>query len=360
MSDEVVKLTADLRRTREQLAVRTKERDDVKLRLNKNDVRITTMRKELAKAHEQLDKVGADLSISTANLKCRELELAEQSVKVVIAQLETTKQTKLLKESDVSLEARTAELEKANRDLKLTMRRQDEFVAAVTHDLKSPLLGATRILEMLAAGQVSTENQNAVFSQLLESHREMLRMILNMLDVYRHDGGAITPVFGTVSISSLLNDCMETFSFNIAEKNLSTVIEVEADAEKVIADVLLLKRVLTNLISNAVKFSKVGGQIKVSVTRREANFQISVRDNGVGMNPEQKTNVFQRILQPGRDSNVHTGTGLGLYLSRELAVAMAGDLTFSSELNLGSEFVLTLPVDRDPSDSSKDLELQIA
>lgn len=343
MSDELRRLTADLRRSQEQLAIRIKERDEIKKRLNDSDLRFTEMQQELAKAHKQLSVAGTELSITTANLQSRELVLAEQSVKFVMAELEVKKQTKLLRDSDMSLEARTAELERANHELKLTMRRQDEFVAAVTHDLKNPILGATRILEMLVSGSVPSEKQLAVFKQLLETNREMLRLILNMLDVYRHDGGAVTPVFGPVAIATLLKNCVETFMFNIEEKKLSVSVEVQEGAEMFTSDELLLRRVLTNLISNAVKFSKSGGFVKVRVKRDGVLIRVSVQDNGVGMTEEQKQNVFQRFLQPSHDK--HCGSGLGLYLSKTLATALRGDLTFTSELQQGSEFILSLPLE---------------
>jgi len=237
----------------------------------------------------------------------------------------------------------TADLERTNSELELKMRQQDEFIAALTHDLKSPLLSTTRILEMLISSQLTAEQQVEALNRLLGSHREMLRMILNMLDVHRQDGGGIVPLFGRVKIYPLLTECVDAFSFNINEKELSVSIHVEDDVECILTDELLLRRIITNLVSNAIKFSERCGRVTVRGFKREQSYKISVWNNGLAMTEKQKQSIFQHFLQSSRDCESHHGTGIGLYLSRGLAVTLSGDLTFTSEVESGTEFVLTLP-----------------
>lgn len=315
----------------------------MQLKLVKSDERLVQAEKALLDKDRLREQSETELTLSAALLESKELELARQAAQLAMSALEVVQKNKELRATDNSLAKRTEELEKRNRELNEMMRQREDFVAAITHDLKSPLLSATRILEYLVSGRIPAERQNLVFNQLLESNREMLLMIFNLLDVYRCDAGSIVAICEEVDIPSTIQYCVEPFDFSLKEKQLKLIVNVEDDVKTIEGDGLLIKRILTNLLSNAIKFSKMDGEVVVRAWRVGKRLMISVRDSGAGMSDEQKRCVFQRFWQTHKSRESGTGTGLGLYLSKELAATIGGELTFVSELDAGSEFTLSLP-----------------
>lgn len=223
------------------------------------------------------------------------------------------------------------------------IHNREDLLAALAHDLKSPLLSATRILEFLVAGEIPPERQQAVFSQMLESHREMLRLIWNLLDVYRNDAGRLTPVSEEIDVGNLVSQCVDQFSFAISEKKIDVHLLVEG-TPIVRSDSLLLKRILTNLLSNAVKFSHDSGIITIRSCCSNDRCNTSVQDNGPGMNEQEKSGIFKRFWQTERSRETGSGTGLGLAISKEMAHLLGGDLVFESEVGIGTTFTLSVPV----------------
>jgi len=344
MSDNKSQLQLDLDFSQKQLSERTRERDEVQLKLVRSDERLFSIEQALVDTNSVLERTEADLTVSAARLESRELELAQQAAKLAMTAVELAQKSSQLRKTDASLFKRTVELENANLELKAMMQQREDFVAALTHDLKSPLLSSTKILEFLVKGQIPVEKQTAIFNELLESHREMLRMIFNLLDVYRHESGKLVPLSEEVDVRALVHQCLEQFSFNVAEKQLHVSSIIDDDIHIVKTDDLFLRRILTNLLSNAVKFSRRGGPIIVRAFREPDLIKIAVKDSGPGMSIEQQARIFERFCQTlNSRENGGVGTGLGLFLSRELATTLGGSLTFVSDHDVGSEFTLTLP-----------------
>lgn len=344
VSDNENQLKTDLSSSIKRLDERTRERDEIQLKLVKSDARLLAAEQALEVNNRLLKKTDTNLSISTAILESKELELAEQKAKLAMSALEIVQKKRQLMASDLSLAKRTDELERTNQELKAMITQRENFVAAITHDLKSPLLSATRIMEYLVEGQIPQERQPEVFKQLLESNREMLRMLFNLLDIYRFDAGKVTPLSELVDVPQLVAQCVEQFRFNIDEKKIDIAITVESEVGTIESDGVLLKRIFTNLLSNAVKFSSYEGKIVVRIWCDDDFLYTSVQDNGTGMSEEQKLGIFKRFWQTGKSRETGVGTGLGLFLSKELACTMGGDLTFVSEQEIGTEFTLSLPL----------------
>ena len=346
VSDNERQLKLDLAHSQKRLSERTRERDEMQLKLVKSDERLVATEKALVANTLLMEKSDADLSVSAALLESKELELAQQAAQLAISALDVVQKNKALRASDVSLAQRTEELERKNRELEVLMRQREDFVAAITHDLKSPLLGATRVLEYLASGQVPAEQQQLIINQLLDSNREMVRMIFNLLDVYRFDAGSLVPIQELLDVPALINQSCEQFSFTIADKKLEFRKEIDANLTQIRCDGLIIKRILTNLLSNAFKFTKAEGLVVVRAWVQENMVMISVRDSGPGMTEDQKEGIFRRFWQTHKSRESGTGTGLGLYLSKELAATIGGDLTFVTEQNVGSEFTLSIPMSK--------------
>ncbi len=195
------------------------------------------------------------------------------------------------------LAERTEELADSNAELKARMQQREDFVAALTHDLKNPLIGATKILELIAAGSLRErqDEQDKILNLVIESNKSMLRMIWNMLDVYRQESGSLIPVIESVDVSDLLNQCLQEFAFSIQDKKLKLILDTSAELPSIQTDRILLRRVLSNLLDNAVKFSPKGGELTVGGTFNEEQLLISVKDAGPGMSETQMEQISQRF-----------------------------------------------------------------
>jgi signal transduction histidine kinase len=239
---------------------------------------------------------------------------------------------------------RTAEIQESNAELKAIMQQREDFIAALTHDLQNPLIGATQILEMFAAGSFSERQneQNKVLSLVIESNKSMLRMIRNMLDIYRQESGSLVPFIEAVDLLELLKKCLKDQSFNIGEKNLKLTLHTSGALQSIQTDSTLLRRVVSNLLDNGVKFSPEGGELTVFADSDEKQWRVSVTDAGPGMSEEQLEHIFQRFWQTKEGQRKGIGSGLGLFSSKMIMDALGGKIECSSNEKGGTTFTVTM------------------
>lgn len=255
-----------------------------------------------------------------------------------------TQRTVQLNESDKGLTERNVDLEHANSELKAIMQQRETFVVSLTHDLKNPLIGGTRILEFIVDGSIDSEHQPEVLRQVINSNKSMLRMIWNMLDVYRYDSGALIPFKESLNFRDLLRHCLEEFAFAIREKKIEVIFEIP-DNLIIETDMIMLRRVLTNLLDNAVKFSPEGGQLFVQASCTQQQLKLIIKDSGPGMNKTQLAKVFKRFWQTRHGRRASTGSGLGLFLSKQIIETLGGRIECTSMENSGTTFTISLPHD---------------
>ncbi len=351
MSERESELRLNLALAEEKLSERTRQHDEVQLRLVKNDEKLLAIQSQLAESTRQNREADANLSVSNALLESKDLELATRTAHLAAAAMELSQRTNQLHESNRYLLAKTAELEQANAGLKAMIQQREDFVAALTHDLKNPLIGSTRILELLAAGQIPNEKQSEIFSQLFESNKSMLRMIWNLLEVYRHESGALVALYESVDVAELLQNCLDEFAFGIKAKKLDLCLDIPASVPAVMSDKILLRRVLVNLLDNAVKFSPEAGKLTVGATFDERELRIYVKDSGSGMSDEQLGLIFQRFSQTRHGRAHGTGNGLGLFLSKQIMQELGGSIECTSALGRGAQFTVTIPLSRSAPDN---------
>src|SRR5205814_955549 len=140
--------------------------------------------------------------------------------------------------------------------------------------------------------------------------------IWNSLELYRSESGELRPLFQPVDLSELAQSCREEFTFLAQEKKLELVSKV-APHTTVKTDRLLMRRIMVNLIENALKNTPPGGAVTISAETRDDYVNLSVEDTGVGIEPEMKARVFDRFF--AADARARGGVGIGLYLSKQLA-----------------------------------------
>lgn len=223
---------------------------------------------------------------------------------------------------------------------------KDEFIATVSHELRTPLTsirGALGLIAGGATGTLSTATRDMVDIAAKNSDR-LVRLINDILDLEKIQAGRVQLQIADVELGALLDQVVNA---NAAFANGHGVIVELKQCPRVCvrADEDRLAQVLTNLISNAAKFSPRGGRVEIHVERRERDARINVVDHGPGIPPDLRDRLFEKFVQgDGSDRRSKGGTGLGLSITRELVSAMQGSVDHRATEGGGATFFVDLPL----------------
>lgn len=263
------------------------------------------------------------------------LDVTEQ----VVARREVER---LLAESE---RART-EAETARADAETANRAKGEFLAVMSHELRTPLNaigGYAELMQLGVRGPVSDE-QRVDLARIQTSQRHLLGLINQVLNYARIETGAVLYELGEVIVSDALATAEALVVPQVRAKGLTYVMAGCDPTFRIRADREKLQQILLNVLTNAIKFTDVGGEIRVSCIATENAALISVTDTGIGIAPEKLPSIFEPFVQiDQRLTRPHEGVGLGLAISRDLAQGMGGDLVVESTPGAGSRFTLRLP-----------------
>lgn len=251
---------------------------------------------------------------------------------------------------------RAEEAERAKADAVSANRSKADFLANMSHELRTPLnaiLGYTELLSMEVGGALAQE-QHSHLGRIRTSSRQLLMVINDVLDLTKIESGEMVVQRIPERIGTAVDEAVgileiEAEQQDVAIENMCTDIDM-----MYIGDEDRVRQIITNFLSNAIKFTSAGGRVWIrcgtadapadAVLKGGAWAFITVEDTGIGMTEEELTRVFNPFVQAemGR-SRSHGGTGLGLTISRQLARLMGGDVTVRSEAGIGSRFTLWLP-----------------
>lgn len=227
---------------------------------------------------------------------------------------------------------------------KETERLRDDFIATLTHDMRTPLLAAIQTLKYFLEGAIGTldEKQKVLLSTMLQSNEDLLGLVNALLEVYRFESGKLELCKTNFSVKDLINQCFKELKPLAENKSINFNLNYEIDGDICIfADRAEIKRVITNLCGNAINYTNKNGEINILAKIQNGDFIFSVSDNGNGIPQEDIPNLFKRFSQ-GTLKKRSTGTGLGLYLSRQIIEAHGGKIWVDSKLGKGSEFSFLL------------------
>jgi len=243
-------------------------------------------------------------------------------------------------------------LNELNAELERASRAKDQFLASMSHELRTPLnaiLGFTGTLLMRLPGPL-TDEQERQLQIVRSSATHLLSLINDMLDLAKIESGKRELSIAPVSLSEVVEEVASSLASLAAEKRLDFSNSVQAASDTIVTDRRALAQILLNLTNNALKYTERGGvRIDVAdVSPDRSEVAIRVTDTGIGIKPEDCKRLFRAFQQiDSTTTRRHEGTGLGLYLSRSLALLLGGTLDVVSEYGAGSTFTLTLPVTSD-------------
>jgi signal transduction histidine kinase/DNA-binding response OmpR family regulator len=243
---------------------------------------------------------------------------------------------------------RTRELEQANLQLRELAKLKDEFLASMSHELRSPLnaiLGSTEILQEGVYGPLS-DKQAHTLQSVYVSARHLLSLINDILDVSKVEAGKLDLDIHDISPFEICQSCLHLIKEMAQKKRLKIQTDFSSDVQVIQADARRLKQILLNLLSNAVKFTPEQGQIGLSFEGDSAQGVVvfQVWDTGIGIADNMMSKLFQPFVQLDSSLSRHyEGTGLGLALVKSLTDLHGGSVSVSSLINQGSLFSITLP-----------------
>ena len=231
-------------------------------------------------------------------------------------------------------------------------KAQRDFVANVSHELKTPLTSIQGFSQALLDGTAATPAQQKQSVQVIYNEASrMYRMVLALLDLARLDAGIADLQRAPVDIRALLNGIAERFAPQAHSAGVKLVFEA-SPLPTITGDGDRLAQVLNNLVDNALKYTPRGGMVRLTAAPADDCVEITVEDNGAGISPGDLPHVFERFYQvdASRTGGVHHGTGLGLAIAREIVRAHGGKMNVRSAVGQGSQFTVRLPlVDPDAS-----------
>jgi len=230
-----------------------------------------------------------------------------------------------------------------SRELRVA-RLQNDFVAAVSHEFRSPLTSLSHIAEMLAADRLPSESDRRESFQLLVCETDRLRRLIEgLLDFGRFQTGAAALRLELLDAAQLVRSTAGEFRDRVAREGYSIEINEPASKVYVHADREALSRALLNLLDNAVKYSPDCRTVWVDLTRGNDDVSIVVRDQGLGIPVHEQREIFERFVR-GADSKARRikGTGIGLAMVRDIVTAHGGEVHVASEPGRGSRFTVVL------------------
>jgi len=227
-------------------------------------------------------------------------------------------------------------------------RLKSDFVANVSHELKTPLALIRLFAETLELGRVQSEEKATQYYRLINKESQRLtQLINNILDFSRIEAGRKEYRFAPTDVGRIVSDVVEAYRFQIEQNGFELEVKVADDLPEVEADKEALGQALLNLVNNAIKYSRDGKYLRLEVARRGDEVTIAVSDRGIGIAKGEQKKIFDKFYR-AEDSLVHEtkGSGLGLPLVRHIMEAHGGAVEVESAPGRGSTFTLVLPVNR--------------
>ena len=231
-------------------------------------------------------------------------------------------------------------INKMTAELQGTETLRTDFIANVSHELKTPLAVMGNYATMLQQPGISQEDRIEYAKAISHSSRRLAALITNILKLNKLENQQIFPQPREFDLGEQLCESLLTFEDAWEKKNLEIETRIQEDI-RIKSDPELLSLVWNNLISNAVKFTPEGGTIAVSLTADERNVMVSVRDTGCGIDPETGKHIFEKFYQ-GDTSHATQGNGLGLALVKRVVDILQGEISVQSTPGQGSTFTVKI------------------
>jgi len=240
------------------------------------------------------------------------------------------------------------EIEEKSRQLELASQHKSEFLANMSHELRTPLnaiIGFSEVLTERMFGDLN-EKQEEYLKDIYTSGTHLLSLINDILDLSKIEAGRMELELTDFHLPQAIDNALTLVRERAGRRGIALQQSVEEHLGEIRGDERKVKQVLLNILSNALKFTPVGGRVEVLARVVDSMAEISVTDTGVGIAPEDQEAVFEEFRQVGTAEKKVEGTGLGLALCRKFVELHGGRIGVTSQVGVGSTFTFTIPVRR--------------
>jgi signal transduction histidine kinase/DNA-binding response OmpR family regulator/HAMP domain-containing protein len=273
------------------------------------------------------------------------LEIIKNSVPQIGVAITNAMNTDSTRKLSIEIATKNNQLNTKNAELQKAYRVKSDFLSNMSHELRTPLnsiIGFTSVL-LGPHGEPLTPDQAKAIEKVLKNGKHLLELINDILDFSKIEAGRTPINIDSGEISEIISNVMVTVEPMVTTKGVKLIQAVEPDLPILNTDILKVKQILLNLLSNAAKFTEQG-TISISAKKYGDMISISVKDDGIGIEPKNLDRVFEEFSQiDSSSSRKYKGTGLGLPIAKNYARLLGGNLTVQSEFGKGSTFILVLP-----------------
>ena len=266
----------------------------------------------------------------------RRLMLAEQKARADLEQLN--------RDLEERIKERTAQLTRVNEELSEANRAKDVFLATLSHELRTPLTPVVGWIKLLRSASLDPKGVAQALDAIERNAWLQSRLIDDLLDTSRIATGKLHFEPRATDLNDAVSAALDTVKAAAATKNIELAIHLHSSPLVVMGEPVRLQQIAWNLVSNAIKFTEVGGRVSVSTDRKNGEARLVVADTGIGISPDFIPHVFDRFKQAdGSTSRVHGGLGLGLAIAHALTRLHGGELSVASDgVGHGASFTLTI------------------
>ena len=301
---------------------------------------LQVQQEELKTANEELEEQSRILKESQTSLETQQAELEQTNEELAGQRDAMDRKNTQLNQVQVQLEERAEELQRSSK-------YKSEFLANMSHELRTPLNSSLILAKLLSENpqQNLTCEQVKFADSIYSAGNDLLNLINDILDISKVEAGKLEVRPENTSLTRVVEGLRSMFQPLAGEKALEFEVQVQPGTPPMIyTDSQRLEQILKNLLSNAVKFTE-RGQVSLTVSRQPGEgIAFTVSDSGIGISVEQQDSIFEAFRQAdGTTNRRYGGTGLGLSISRDLATLLGGSISVSSEPGQGSIFTLILP-----------------
>lgn len=322
----------------------------------------------LSLAVQQFDLLGIAIFFLPIVLSAYSFRLTVENAKKQMAQLEemVETRTKDLAEANQQLESTNRQMEKtnnqledANKQLETTnvdlaeayeevetlSKDKDSFLAVLTHDMRTPLTSIKGYASILRDRELAREQQVKIAKVIMHSQDTLLDIVNNILEIEKLQSGVpILLEYAQVDLALVTQRVVDTIAAPAREKGIQLNFEQVPTPVMVTADESKIERVITNLASNAVKYTQEEGCVKIGVRPNGRFAVVSIQDTGYGIPADELPHIFDRYSRVKGHQHLAVGTGLGLAIVKSLVEAHGGEISVTSEVDVGSVFCVKLPL----------------